>query len=134
MPQFKVHAVNRGEAIDSSTYQGQVLLINFFATWCPPCRQEIPGFIKLQKEFGPKGFSVIGISVDQGGSAIVKRFVDKIGINYPVGMGTTKVSEDFGGIIGIPATFLVNRKGNIVKSYRGYADDAVVAADIKELM
>nr|MDA8163626.1 TlpA disulfide reductase family protein [Desulfobacteraceae bacterium] len=125
MPSFKISAVKGGD-IDSHQYHGKVLLINFFATWCPPCRQEIPSLIELQKEFGPKGLSVIGISVDQGGSGIVKKLVEKLGINYPVGMGTGRVADDFGGVVGIPMTFLVDRQGNMVKTYQGLIDEAQV--------
>jgi cytochrome c biogenesis protein CcmG/thiol:disulfide interchange protein DsbE len=133
MPQFKLSAI-AGDEIDSSSYRGQVVLINFFATWCPPCRQEIPLLVQVQKQFGAKGFSVIGISVDQGSSKIVKKFSDKMGINYPVGMGTERVTRDFGGVVGIPVSFLVDRHGNMVKSYQGYVEEEVLERDIKQLL
>lgn len=134
MPQFNLSAVNGDGNVASSEYRGQVLLVNFFATWCPPCRHEIPMLVEMQKEFGPKGFTVIGISVDQGSSRVVEKFVQKLEINYPVGMGSDQVVDDFGGVIGIPVTFLIDRKGNMVKTYQGYVDDAVLRRDVERLL
>jgi len=134
MPHFALPSVEDGATIDSNSYKGKVLLINFWATWCPPCRKEIPSLIELQKEFGPKGFSVIGISTDEGGSALVAKFTKKMEINYPVVMGDTKTPMAFGGIIGIPSSFLVNRQGTVVKRYDGYVDHETLVTDIKSVM
>jgi thiol-disulfide isomerase/thioredoxin len=133
MPDFKLASVTDEGQIDSGNYQGQVLLINFFATWCPPCRYEIPSLIKLQKEFGPENFSVIGISLDQGDVKMVGGFVERLKVNYPVAMGNPEIARGFGGVIGIPASFLVDRQGNIVKSYPGYTEYAIFADDIKKI-
>ncbi|MGV1100168.1 TlpA disulfide reductase family protein [Thiovibrio sp. JS02] len=134
MPRFALPSVTDGVTIDSSAYQGKAILVNFFATWCPPCRKEIPSFIELQKEFGPKGFTVIGISTDEGGSALVAKFVEKMAINYPVVMGDTKTPMSFGGIIGIPSSFLVNKQGLIVKRYDGYVDHQTLTNDLNSIM
>lgn len=134
MPSFQLTPVNRSKTIDSSAYRGKVLLINFWATWCPPCREELPGFVKVQKELGPKGFTVIGISIDTSGVSVVRRFLKRMGITYPVGMSNSQVLDAFGGIQAIPISFLVNRKGEIVKSYQGYADHAMVKADVERLL
>ncbi|MDH5298333.1 MAG: TlpA family protein disulfide reductase, partial [Desulfobulbaceae bacterium] len=106
---------------------------NFFATWCPPCRQEIPSFVRLQDELGPKGFTVIGLSIDDG-SAPVARFMDKLGINYPVLMADQKVTAGFGNVVGVPTTFLVDRSGTIVKSYVGYVDHSILKRDIAAVL
>ena len=134
MPKFELSSATGGGSVNSRDYQGKVLLVNFFATWCPPCRQEIPTLIELEKDYGSKGFSVIGISVDQGSSKIVKKFIKKMDINYPVGMATAEVARDFGGVVGIPVSFLVDRQGNVVKTYPGYADHKVLEHDIKSLL
>ncbi|OGQ98654.1 MAG: hypothetical protein A2505_10135 [Deltaproteobacteria bacterium RIFOXYD12_FULL_55_16] len=134
MPAFTLSSVKDGALVKSSSYQGQVILINFFATWCPPCRKEIPDFIKLQKEYGARGFTVIGISTDQGGAAQVEKFAQKMEINYPVLLSEAKTPEAFGGIIGIPTSFLVNREGNVVKRYDGYADPQTLANDLKAIL
>lgn len=134
MPHFTLKSASDGKTLDSNTFQGKVLLVTFWATWCPPCMQEIPSLISLQDEFGEKGFSVVGISVDQGGSSPVKRVIDKTGINYPVVMADSKITRDFGGIVGIPTSFLVNQKGQVIKNYPGYVPHGVLATDIKQLM
>ncbi len=133
MPHFDLKSAADGKSYDSDDYKGKVILVTFFATWCPPCIQEIPSLINLQDEFKEKGFSVIGISVDQGGSKVVKRLIDKTGINYPVLMADSKITRDFGGVVGIPTSFLIDQNGNIVKNYPGYVGHDVLSNDIKQL-
>lgn len=133
MPHFSLKSAADGKTYNSDDYKGQVTLVTFFATWCPPCIQEIPSLIDLQDEFKEKGFSVVGISVDQGGSKIVKRLIEKTGITYPVLMADSKITRDFGGVVGIPTSFLINQKGDIVKNYPGYVSHEILANDIKQL-
>ncbi len=93
-----------GNTVSLSDFTGKVVLINFFATYCPPCRMEIPDFERLQKEFAPKGFTVIGISVDNDGERVLPSFVKSLGINYPVLLATTRVLKDYGDIYALPVT------------------------------
>lgn len=134
MPSFALPSVKDGATVNSSAYQGKAMLINFFATWCPPCRKEIPDFIKLQTEYGPKGFTVIGISTDQGGSSLVDKFAQKMEINYPVLMSNSETPRAFGGILGIPTSFLVNKEGNVVKRYDGYVDHQTLVNDLNAIL
>jgi thiol-disulfide isomerase/thioredoxin len=134
MPEFALSSAADDSIVSSKDFQGKVLLVTFFATWCPPCRQEIPEFIKLQKKLGGKGFSIVGISVDEGGSEVVKKLIEIEEINYPVLMADERVINGFGGISGVPTSFLINRKGSVVKSYPGYAPRQVVEEDVKELL
>ena len=134
MPAFTLPSVKDGAAVKSSAYQGHAILINFFATWCPPCRKEIPDFIKLQKEYGPKGFIVIGISTDQGGASLVDKFAQKMEINYPVLLSDSETPAAFGGILGIPTSFLVNKEGNVVKRYDGYVDHQTLVNDLNAIL
>ena len=134
MPQFSLSSVTDGKKVSSQDYKGKVLLVTFFATWCPPCRQEIPTLKKLHEEFGPEGFAVLGLSVDEGGSGIVNKLVEKEQINYPVLMADRSTANDFGGIAGIPTSFLVNQQGNVVKKYPGYIPHKVLERDIKALL
>ncbi len=134
MPQFSLSSAVSGQTVSSVAFKGKVLLVTFFATWCPPCRHEIPNLIQLNKKFGPQGFSVIGLSVDQGGSGIVAKLVKKENINYPVLMSTRSTARDFGGIVGIPTSFLVNRAGNVVKRYPGYTSRALLEKDIQSVL
>lgn len=134
MPPFNLPSVKDGAIVKSSGYQGKAMLINFFATWCPPCRKEIPSLIQLQKDYGAKGFIVIGISTDQGGASLVDKFAQKMEINYPVLMGDAKTPASFGGILGIPTSFLVNREGNVVKRYDGYVDHQTLVNDLNAIL
>jgi thiol-disulfide isomerase/thioredoxin len=134
MPEFSLTSAADDSIVSSKDFQGKVLLVTFFATWCPPCRQEIPEFIDLQKKLGSKGFSIVGISVDEGGSEVVKKLIEIEDINYPVLMADENVINGFGGISGVPTSFLVNRKGSVVKSYPGYAPRQIVEEDINELL
>jgi peroxiredoxin len=136
MPSFALESVRDGKIIESNTFKGKVLLLSFFATWCPPCAEEIPTLIKLQNELEDAGFSVVGISVDQQSSAVVAKFVEKRAINYPVLMAGSKTTRDFGGVYGIPVAFLVNKSGNVVKKYLGNVQEQqeILEKDIRSLL
>ena len=95
---------------------------------------EIPGFIELQKQYADKGLVVIGVSLDQDGASAVKPFSEKLGINYPIVLGDETIVSAFGGIEGIPATFIIDREGRIVRKHVGYAPKAEFEADIKPLL
>lgn len=134
MPPFSLVSAVDEKKISSGDYKDKVLLVSFFATWCPPCREEIPEFIELQKKLGDKGFTVVGISVDEGGPTAVKSLVEQEKINYPVVMADESVLAGFGGISGIPNSYLINRKGNVVKHYPGYVPLSVLQVDIDQVM
>lgn len=134
MPPFALKSVQDGATVQSSEFKGNALLVTFFATWCPSCREEIPTLINLQKQFSPRGFSVIGLSVDQGGAEVVQRLVQKKEINYPVVMADAKIIQDFGGVYAIPVSFLVNKDGNVVKKYPGLVPPSVLASDIQNIL
>ena len=134
MVQFKLPSLTDNATVDSKEFAGQVLLVTFFATWCPPCIQEIPSFVKLQDSYRAKGFSVVAFSVDEGDPAPVHRLIEKFSINYPVFLANLDVARGFGGVSGIPVTFLVNRKGEIVKKYLGYVEHEVVEEEIRKML
>ncbi len=134
MPSFMLKEVNKGETVTSEKFTGNVTLVTFFATWCAPCVMEVPHMIELQKEYSAKGFSVVAIAVDQVESSRIAAFVEKMGINYPVMMATDQVLQDFGGVYGIPTSFMVNRQGEIVKRYSGYIDYSVFVKDIEQVL
>lgn len=133
-PQFALPSAIDGSLIDMKSYSGKVVLINFFTTWCPPCRQEIPTLNQLQEKYDAKGFSVIGISLDESSSKIVVKFIKKMKVNYPVAMADDKTTRDFGGVIGIPTSFLIDQKGNIAKRYDGYVTHDLLEKDIGSLL
>ena len=134
MVPFKMPSLTDKAILDSKQLEGQVLLVTFFASWCPPCIQEIPTLIALQDSFKPKGFSVVAFSVDEGELAPLKTLIDKYGINYPVLLAEPFVTKSFGGVSGIPVTFLVNRKGQIVKKYLGYVSHDHLEEEIKNML
>lgn len=103
-----------GETIALADRPGEVLLVNFWATWCPPCRKEIPDLIDLQNDFGPQGLTVIGISLDQQGADAVTPFLDEYAVNYPIVLdaGGT-VEKAFGGVYGLPMTYVIGPEGRI---------------------
>ena len=134
MPSFALSDVMTGDTIDSKHFLGKTLLVTFFATWCPPCMQEIPDLIRLQETYQDKGFSVVGLSVDGSGAKTVRKLVEKRSINYPVLMANGATARDFGGVPGIPTSFLINSKGTVVKKYPGYVSHIILENDIKNVM
>jgi thiol-disulfide isomerase/thioredoxin len=134
VPDFALPAIQDQKMVDINKLRGKTVLINFWATWCGPCVQEIPSLISLQNEFGPQGLTVIGVSMDQNGEGPVQKLIDKTGINYPVVMGDAKISRDFGGIFGIPASFLVDQSGTVRKRFNGWTSHEAFVADIKQVL
>lgn len=133
MPAFKLEEVTSGKKIDSTIFAGKSLLITFFASWCPPCIQEIPTLIDLQNTYSRSGFSVIGLSVDKE-KRVVRNLVGKRQINYPVMMATDSLTVSFGGVYGVPTSFLVNRHGTVVKKYTGYVPRTVLVRDLEQII
>lgn len=125
----------RGKKKSLDAYKGKVVMLNFWATWCGPCKQEIPDFIELQKEYRDQGFEIVGLSLDQPGQEdVVKRFVKEKGINYDVLFDDGSVAQAYGGVRSIPTTFLINRDGEIVSSKVGLQPKSAWAAAIEALL
>lgn len=134
MPNFSLQDAVSGKEVSSSEFDGKALFITFFATWCPPCIEEIPTLIKLQNKYEGDGFSVLGLSVDQGGSKTVRKLIEKKSINYPVLFADSITMQKFGGVYGIPVSFLVNKKGHVVKKYTGYQPLSVLEKDLRKIL
>ncbi len=109
----------QGDLVSLSDYKGKVVLVNFFATYCPPCRLEMSDFVELQKEYGPRGFVVLAISVDQNPQIVLPRFAEAMKLNFPVLIATSKVIKDYGNIYGLPVSFLIDRDQKIMKRFMG---------------
>jgi cytochrome c biogenesis protein CcmG/thiol:disulfide interchange protein DsbE len=130
---FQLKDIN-GKTVSLSDYKGKVVLVNFWATWCPPCRMEIPHFIELQNQYKDKGFIILGLAGDDEGAKVVKPFAEKMKINYPVLIQDEQVADNYGGIVGIPTSFLIDTKGQIIKKYIGYTETSVIIKDMKPLL
>lgn len=130
-PEFSLKDIN-GKTVSITDFNGKVVILDFFASWCPPCRQEVPDFIELQKTYGDKGFAMLGVALVTVEEA--KDFADKAGINYPVLVDDGKVSNLYGPIRSIPTTFVLDKLGKIVKMYIGFRPKADFENDIKELL
>ncbi|RLC42708.1 MAG: hypothetical protein DRH51_00130 [Candidatus Coatesbacteria bacterium] len=121
MPSFTITGID-GSKVTSEQFEGKVLIIDFWATWCKPCVFSIPHLIEIKDEYEGDDFDVLGISLDRGPNAIekVKEFASQLGINYTVAMGNQDVANAFGGIPAIPTMFLIDQDGNIVKKWVGF--------------
>lgn len=109
-----------GQTIDLGAQDGRVLLVNFWATWCAPCRKEIPDLAELQSTFGDQGLTVIGVSLDEGGESTVRPFLEKFDVNYPIVVDPEgNVEAQFGAIYGLPTTYVVDSDGQIVRRIVG---------------
>lgn len=131
-PNFSMQAVD-GKPLDLANYNGKVVLLDFWATWCVPCRSEIPHFVEFQNNYAAQGFQVVGISMDDGPEP-VRKFYQDFKMNYPVGMGTTQLAESYGGILGLPVTFLIGRDGHIAAKYVGLTDTGTIQQKAESLL
>ncbi len=122
-----------GQKLDLSSYRGKVVLLDFWATWCDLCRDEIPHFVQLQNTYGSQGLQIIGVSMDDGPEP-VRDFYQRLKMNYPVVMGNAKTGELYGGVLGLPMAFLIRRDGRISAKYTGATDISVLEKEIKTLL
>jgi cytochrome c biogenesis protein CcmG/thiol:disulfide interchange protein DsbE len=129
-PEFKAKDLAEKE-VTLGDYQGKVVLVNFWATWCDPCRVEIPWLIEMQNKYGSQGFTVLGIAMDEEGKPVVAPFVEKqrydvsgqqLAMNYPILIGNEKIAEKFGGLLGYPTSVLISRDGKVLKRTTGLID------------
>jgi len=134
MPAFSLPTAIDGAMVASENYRGKAMLITFFATWCPPCLQEIPTLKELQAKFQQQGFSVVALAIDEGGSDVVAQLVRQAHINYPVLMANRSTTRDFGNVVALPTSFLVNKNGQVVKKYPGYITRGLLERDIESVL
>jgi peroxiredoxin len=132
-PTFKLKTVD-GKTIDLQKLQGKVVVVNFWATWCGPCKAEIPGFQDMYKQYRSKGLEIVGVSLDRDGWTPVKPFIEQHKIAYPIVIGDGDLADAYGGINAIPTTFIIDKKGNIVNHHIGYLDKGTFENLIKELL
>ena len=114
-----------GKLVKLSDFRGQVVLLDFWATWCSPCKIEIPWFIEFQQAYKDRNFTVLGVSMDDDGWDSVKPFIAKAQLNYRVMIGTDQVSAQYGGLDSLPTTLLIDREGRIAKTHVGLPSASV---------
>ena len=122
-----------GNEVSLSDFKGNIVIINFWATWCGPCRFEIPDLIDLQEKYNGD-LVVLGVSLDYDGPSVVPQFAERLGISYPVLYGNGQVAHRYGGVTGIPTTFVIDRDLNVYKRYIGYRPQTVFEKDIQDLI
>ena len=126
-----------GRPVSLQQFSGRVIMLNFWATWCGPCRDEVPEFVELQKEYGPQGLSIVAVSLDEKTPDEVSKFAGEFGINFQVlyaGSRKEDVIGLMGGISGIPTTFLIDRRGVIVRRVTGRATKELWKGEIEKLL
>jgi thiol-disulfide isomerase/thioredoxin len=122
-----------GKRLDLADYKGKVVVLDFWATWCEPCRFEIPELVEMQNKYAKQGFSVIGISMGDDSGSVVQ-FYKEFKMNYPVAVGNERIGELYGGIFGLPTTFLIGRDGRIYAMHSGATSPAVIEDEVQQLL
>jgi len=133
LPNFKLKNI-QGKVVSSQQFKGKVLLINFWATWCGPCKREIPDLVKLKENYSKNGFEIVSIAVSSGNLKDIGKFAKRMKINYPVLMGDQKVGRAFGGVSLLPTSFIIDRKGQIQQVLVGAKPYKVFEQKIKQLL
>ena len=123
-----------GRPVKLSDQRGRVVLLNFWATWCPPCRVEIPWFVEFQKEYGQRDFSVLGVSFDADGWKSVRPYIERAKVNYPVMIGSDSFAQLYGGLDSVPTTLIIDKSGRIAAIHVGLCTRSEYEADIKAVL
>lgn len=133
VPRFEVQTLD-GQRFASSNLRGQVVLINFWATWCPPCRTEMPGFEQLYQDLHQRGFEILAISLDEGGRDAVAPFVTELQLTFPVVVDQARLARSFDGAGAVPTSYLVDRNGHIRQRYVGAVPTEQLRATVENLL
>lgn len=132
-PDFALASL-QGQTLKLSDYRGKAVLLNFWATWCEPCKIEMPWFVDLQKKYGPEGLQVLGVAMDETSPKDIAEFAQKMGVNYPIVIGKEAVGDQYGGIPYLPSTFYVSRDGKIVDRVFGLVSRSEIESNIQKAL
>lgn len=132
-PDFSLFTLD-GQKVKLSDYRGKAVLLNFWATWCPPCKVEMPWFVDLQKQYGKDGLVILGVAMDDSEPGTIAKFASDLGVNYTVLLGTDKVSDDYGDVQYLPTTFFIGRNGAIVDKLTGLLDRKDIEDDVRKAL
>jgi len=130
---FSLQAAD-GSDVSLADFEGQVVLLNFWATWCGPCKIEMPWFVEFQREYKDRGFTVLAVSLDEGGWDVVRPFVDDMKPNFPILLGDDQLAEQYGGIMALPTTMVIDRDGRITSRHTGLVSKSEYVDDIEKLL
>lgn len=133
-PDFVLNTIDN-ETFHLRDYRGKVVVLNFWATWCPPCRREIPDLVALQKELGDQGLQIVGVALERdAGVKAVRSFAEKMDINYPVGLGDGSIAQRYGGVRSLPTTFVIGPEGNIRGQIPGLVTEERLRPGLEKLL
>ncbi len=132
-PNFKLKTQD-GKVFELSKLKGKVVAVNFWTTWCGPCRKEIPGFMEVYEQYKDKGLEIVGVSLDQQGWQVVKPYLERSKISYPIVIGDGDLAKAYGGIDAIPATFIVDKQGNVARKHVGFMSKGEFENIVKGLL
>ena len=133
-PDFSLASVDGKATLKLSDFKGKAFLLNFWATWCEPCKIEMPWFVELQKQYGPQGLQVLGVAMDDTDPKDISEFAHKMGVNYPIAVGKEAVGDQYGGIPYLPSTFYIDRDGKVVDRVYGLVSRSEIEDDIKKAL
>ena len=132
-PDFELASLD-GRKVKLSDYRGKAVLLNFWATWCSPCKVEMPWFVDLQKKYGNDGLVVLGVAMDDSDNAKIAQFASEMGVNYPILLGTDKVSDQYGNVQFLPTTFYIDREGRIIGKGTGLLGRGEIEQNIQKAL
>ena len=130
-PDFSLESLD-GPTMHLSDFRGKAVLLNFWATWCGPCKIEMPWFVDLQKQYGPQGLQIVGVAMDDSSKQDIAKFAKDMGVNYPILIGKEAVGDAYGGVAGLPESFFIGRDGKIVDKIIGLEGKAEIESAIKK--
>jgi cytochrome c biogenesis protein CcmG/thiol:disulfide interchange protein DsbE len=133
-PAFKLVNIADGKPVELSSFRGKAVLLNFWATWCGPCKIEMPWLVDLQKKYQPQGLEIVGVAMDDASDKEIAAFTHKMGVNYTVLKGTEKVGDLYGGVDRLPLSYYIDRSGKVVDEIVGLASESVIEDDIKKIL
>ena len=123
-----------GRTVRLADYRGKIVLLNFWATWCGPCKIEMPWFMDFERRYKDQGFAVIGVSMDEEGWSVVKPFLEDLAVNYRILLGDATIAELYGGVEALPTTFLIDREGRVAATHVGLAGKSQFEDGIQTLL
>jgi thiol-disulfide isomerase/thioredoxin len=132
-PDFTLKTLD-GKDVSLSSLKGKAVMVNFWATWCEPCKIEMPWMVELQEKYRKDGFEIIGVAMDDSDNKEIAAFAKKMNVNYTILKGSEKVADLYGGLDGLPTNFFLDRNGKVIDSFKGLRSESVIVDDIKKAL